>query len=1190
MRKSVRNVFLLGFLPLVSHPNIAQTLARAQTSPAWSQSSPKTTQKSLREVLGELKKHYKQDIVFFDRIVAPYSIPVDAVDFGKNLEQNLKTVLKDTPLHSKKNKNGGYIISAKSEKGVSMEMERSYESPSPLSSLQNTVPIETKAAGISKVVWNQTIQGTITDDKGESLPGVSVTIKGTSQGTTSDGNGAFTLNVPENAVLVFSYVGYTSQEVVVGKQTKLTIQLKPDLQVLNEVVVVGYGVQKKADLTGSVATVDMQQLLTRPAADVTNMLQGRVAGVVASGSNQPGGEGYVRIRGINSFGNNSPLIIIDGVQTTSTNSLNPNDIESMNILKDASSAAIYGARGAGGVIIITTKKGKANNTRINYDGFYGVSQVNRYPNMLNSAELGQLLWAQQRGAGLTPRSTQFGSGAEPVIPDYILAGSSGGLFEGNPAADPSKYSFEQANFYQIVRANKTGTDWFRELTQNAPTQSHNISASGGSDRAVYSLSLGYYNEAGLQKYTYYDRYSLRANSEFKLGKKIRFGQTLFGSFRNRKGSSDNDEGSPWSQAYRMQPIVPVYDIMGNFAGSKAPGTGNGQNPVAILYRQRRNAEKDIRLLGSLYAEVDILKDLRFRSNFGIDYNNSFQKVFTNVNPEHSEGGFNTSLAVRSNYFYRWTFTNTLNYDKSFGKHNIKGLAGMEAMDYQFEQLSGDRVGYYPFTSESFWVLDRGQPVGQNNASAISVESLYSTFGRIDYSYDGKYLINATVRRDGSSKFAQDVRYGVFPSVSAGWRISQENFMKNWRSLTDLKIRAGFGVVGNDQIDANNQFTFYRSDPQRSFYDLNGANTSTIPGYDLDRKGNPQSKWEETATINAGLDLAMFNGAFEMNLDLYQKKTSDLLVQVPRPGTEGDFSAPFVNIGNTENKGIDLLMTYRGKIDQLGYSFSGNFSAYRNRVSSQGVDFFTNQVRYGQISRTVTGEPIGQFYGYVIDGFFDNVAEVMSSPSQPGINKSTEANAALSVGRWRYKDSNGDGVINANDRVFIGSPHPKFQIGFNIDLNYKNFDLTTFFFWNYGNQIYNNTKWWTDMNGAFAGNRSKTMLYDSWTPENPNASLPKLDVNDNVNSTVVNTYYVESGSYFRAKTVQLGYTVPANLAQKLGMTRCRLYVQGQNLFTITNYTGPDPDLLDVGRGDIGLGVDHGRVPTPRQLLLGVNVSF
>ncbi|WP_345243311.1 TonB-dependent receptor [Nibrella saemangeumensis] len=1040
---------------------------------------------------------------------------------------------------------------------------------------------------------DQNVSGTVTDETGGGLPGVSVAVKGTMRGTVTDANGSFSISVPDrNAVLVFSFVGYEPQEITVGDRSTLNVRMNTDVKSLNEVVVVGYGTQKKADLTGSVASVDVEQMLTKPAADVSNMLQGRVAGVVASGSNQPGGEGYIRIRGLNSFGSNNPLIIIDGVQTTSTNSLNPNDIESMNILKDASSAAIYGARGAGGVIIITTKKGKANKTRIAYDGFYGESKVGRVPEMLNTGELGELLWKQQLGAGITPNHSQYGKGASPVIPDYVLAGSSGGLMEGNAAVDPSRYNYDQSGFYQIVRANKEGTDWFREMTQAAPVQSHNISASGGTDRSVYSLSLGYYNEAGLQKYTFYDRYSARVNSEFKLTNRIRFGETLFGSFRKRRGSGDNDEGSPWSQAYRMPSIIPVYDIMGNFAGSKAPGTGNGQNPVAVLYRNRNNGETDVRLLGSVYAEVDILKDLRFRSNFGIDYNNNYSMAFRHVNPEHSEGNFQTNYQVRSGYQYRWTFTNTLNYDKSFGVHNVKLLAGTESVEFKREQLGGDRSGYYPFTDESFWVLDRGNPIGQNNFSQIGTEALYSLFGRVDYSYNGKYLLNATLRRDGSSKFARDVRYGNFPSLSVGWRISQEPFMQDVKFISDLKLRAGYGVVGNDQIDGNNQYSFYRSDPSRSFYDITGANTSTAPGYDLDRKGNPASKWEETSTLNGGLDLSLLNGALEMNLDVYSKKTSDLLVQLPRPGAEGDFSAPFVNIGNTQNKGVDLMLTYRGRAlsNDLQYSVSTNFSAYRNKVVSQGVDFFTNSVRYGQVSRTLSGEAIGQFYGYVIDGFFNSTAEVMAAPTQPGINKTTEANAQRSVGRWRYKDLNGDGVINANDRTFIGSPHPKFQMGYTLDAAYRNFDINMFFFWNYGNQIYNNTKWWTDMNGSFAGNRSKKMLYDSWTPENMNASLPKLDANDNVTSTVPNSYYVESGSYFRAKTVQLGYTIPATMLSRLGVSRCRLYVQGQNLFTITKYTGPDPDLLDVGRGDIGLGVDHGRVPNPRQILGGINLVF
>ncbi|HNR06559.1 MAG TPA: TonB-dependent receptor [Saprospiraceae bacterium] len=1033
----------------------------------------------------------------------------------------------------------------------------------------------------------RTVTGTVSDDQGELLIGASVQVKGTTTGTLTDVDGRFSIQVPEeNTVLIFSYVGFERMEIVVGNQSHIEVILQSASQ-LQEIIVVGYGTQKKADLTGSVASVDVPSMLTRPAADLTQMFQGRVAGVVSSGSNQPGGNGYVRIRGISSFGSNEPLVIIDGVQTNGTNSLNPNDIESVNFLKDASSAAIYGARGAGGVIIITTKKGVPNKTRITYDGYYGVSKVIRYPDMVNTAELGQLLWKQAAGAGIAPSSPQYGKGASPVIPDYILAGSSGGLLEGNPAVDPSKYVYDQNGFYQIVRANKEGTDWFKELTQTAPAQSHNLSASGGSDRAIYNLSLGYYSEDGLQKYTFYDRYSARANSEFKLGKRIRFGETLFGSFRKRKGSADNGEGAPWSHAYRMQAIVPVYDIMGNFAGSKAPGTGNGANPVAILYRERNNTEKDIRILGSVYAEADLITGLLFRSNYGIDFNNNFSKAFRDVNPEHSEGNFQTTYSLQSGYQFRSTFTNTLNYAKQIGNHSFNVLAGTEIVEYKNEQLGGNRSGYYPFTDESFWVLDRGNPVGQGNFSSLGEEALFSVFGRIDYAFAGKYLLNATLRRDGSSKFAPDVRYGNFPSISAGWKISQENFMQDIRFISSLKLRAGYGVVGNDQIDGNNQFSFYRSDPARSFYDITGTNTSTVSGYDLDRKGNLNSKWEETSTLNLGLDLALFDHRFEMNLDLYNKKTSDLLVQIPRPGAEGDFTAPFVNVGNSQNKGIDLMLTYRSKAAaKWYYAASVNMTAYKNKVVSSGVDFFTNTTRNSPVSRTLTGQAIGMFYGYETNGFFNSGEEVAAAPTQPGINKNSPQQA---VGRWKLKDQDGNGAVNANDRTFLGSPHPKFQAGFNVDVAYKNFDLNVFTFWNYGNQIYNNTKWWTDMNG-FTGNRSRRMLYDSWTPENMNASLPKLDANDNVSNSVPHSYFVESGSYFRAKTVQLGYTLNEGFINRVGASSLRIYLQGQNLFTITEYSGPDPDLLDVGRGDIGLGVDHGRVPNPRQFLAGINLVF
>lgn len=550
--------------------------------------SLKVDQKSIKDVLTEIESEAQVKFVYSPA----------AIEAGRKVSVNaqnktLKEVLDNffNPLQIKYRLSGKKIVLSYQKSDVVISETRN--------------SIEKTSTSIEDIVVN----GTVGDQNGEYLPGVSIVLKGTSKGVISDINGIFKITVPNtNAVLVFSFVGYLSQEIKVGNQTQLKIILNTDNQSLDELIVVGYGTQKKADLTGSVATVDMEQLLTKPAADVSNMIQGRVAGVVASGSNQPGGEGYVRIRGISSFGSNEPLVIIDGVQTNGTNSINPNDIESMNILKDASSAAIYGARGAGGVIIITTKKGKKDKTRINYDAFYGTSKVIRYPEMLNTTEYGDLIWKQQIGAGLVPKSTQYGSGASPVIPDYILAGSSGGLFEGNSAVDPAKYNFDESGFYQIVKANKQGTDWFKEMTQTAPTQSHNLSASGGTDKSIFSVSLGYYKEAGIQKYTDYDRFSIRANSEYKISKRVRFGETLFGSYRNSLGSVDDNESSPWSQAYRMGPIIPVYDINNNFAGSKAPGSGNGQNPVAILYRNRNNSNKDVRLLGSVYAEVDIIKN------------------------------------------------------------------------------------------------------------------------------------------------------------------------------------------------------------------------------------------------------------------------------------------------------------------------------------------------------------------------------------------------------------------------------------------------------------------------------------------------------------------------------------------------------------------------------------------------------
>lgn len=925
-------------------------------------------------------------------------------------------------------------------------------------------------------------------------------------------------------------------------------------------IVIGYGTQKQSYLTGSTSSVSVEKMSMQPAADIGNMLQGRVPGLIASGSNQPGSSAFIHVRGFNSFGSNNPLFIVDGMQTTNLNTLNPNDIESLQVLKDVSSAAIYGGRAANGVILITTKKGKPGKTTISYDGYYGISSLTHYPDVANAAELGQILWKQYEGAGVPPNHAQYGNGPEPVIPDYILADSEGGLFEGDPAVDPDLYNYNEDNFYQIVRANKEGTDWFDEITRTAPVMNHNLSASGGNERAVYNLSLGYYDEQGVLKYTFYNRYSARVNSAFNLTDHIRIGETLYGALSKDKEAGDDSEAGQWSQAYRMHPIVPVYDIKGNFAGSRAPGTGYGRNPLAQLYRSRDNINEDARFLGSIYAEADFLKAFKFRTSFGLDYNNYHNTHLRDIDPENAEGTFSSSQYTNSGHDYRWTFTNTLNYTKDFGPHVFNVLLGTESIEAGSEN-TGSFEDYSPSpVDKRFFGTDSVQ---RNYSSSSFRTSLSSFFGRLNYSFSDKYLLNVTLRRDGSSKFVKTTRYDYFPSVSAGWRISQEAFMQGIPWLNELKLRAGYGVVGNSEMSAY------------SFYD--------ITGYGTEKRINTVSEWEKVAGINGGIDFTVFGGKLEMSLDVYDKRTLYPLVPVSLPTVGGFSTTRYINVDNThiQNKGFDFSLTHSGTTAgrALSYTLNMFFTQYKNKVVGESVDFYMNKTRQGNVSKVISGEPLGQFYGYVIDGFFQNQEEVASGPDQ----------AEKEVGKWRWKDINEDGVINADDMTFMGSPHPKFQSAFNVDLAYKNFDLNMFFFWNYGNQIYNNVKWFTDFN-SYQGNRSEKMLIDSWSPGYRDASLPRLDINDNYSNSRPHNYFVEPGSYFRAKTMQLGYTLPDKMLSNYGISNLRVYLQAQNLFTITNYTGPDPDLLSVGRDGQDLGIDHGRVPTPLQMLGGLSLDF
>ena len=1062
---------------------------------------------------------------------------------------------------------------------------------------------------------DRVVTGKVTDENGTGMPGVNVLLKGTGTGTATDIDGNYKINVPGNdAVLVITFVGYASSETQVGAQTTINVSLKPDVQTLQELVVTGYVAEKKADIIGSVAVVDSKSLLSTPSANLSTQLQGRAAGVTVSSSGEPGAAARVRIRGFSSFGNSDPLYVIDGVPTEDASKLNPQDIESMQILKDATSASIYGSRAANGVIIITTKRGKAGTARISYDGYVGVQKVpnSTIPDMLNTQQYMDYLQRTNTSAVTNP---VFGNLGSPTIPDYIVVNTAdatsfkGGVSANDPQANPSSYTIaDYSKIHQIMQTSP-GTNWFKAVIQPGIIQSHQISASGGTDKGTYSLGFNYFNQEGVFKYTGYKRYTVRANTTFNVKDFLRVGENLQVSFEDRQGNDNKGEGGAWAQAYRMVPYIPVHDINGGFGGNGVGSSGNGSNPLANLYRSKDNLNNAYKIFGNVFGEVDLAKGLMFRSSFGVDYATTRAINYGYKTYERSENITTTSLIDQAFSTVSWTWTNTLTYNKTIGDHNIRLLAGTEAIK---NQGSGIGVNTQNFDIEDPKLMNLGtahfstprvynQNMDPDGSSVDAIggsafdyfrNTLSSMFGRVDYQFKDRYLFNATVRRDGSSKFGSDNRYGVFPAVGAGWRISEESFMQGLTFISDLKLRGGWGQMGSQKNVPNpNAYTLYESNPSTSNYDITGSNSNLAVGFRKNRVGSNQTKWETAETVNIGFDASLLDGKWDIAFNWFNNKTKDLLIQRQRNGLEGLATQPFVNVGEMTNKGIDLVLTNRGNItSDLRYEANLTFTHYKNKVvkfdaGGKGSNI-VNFDRLSQGLRTQAGDPISTFYGFQIDGFYNSEAEIANSPTQ----------ADAVVGSWKYKDVVPDGVIDDKDRTNIGSPHPKFQTGLNAALMYKNFDLTAFFFWNYGNKIYNYTKYYTDMR-VFIGGVSTRVLDNAWTPENHNAELPVLAPGaangyTSFTTTTSNSYYVETGSYLRLRNLQIGYTMPKSLSSRFKIDNLRIYVQGQNLFTVTKYSGPDPDIsIQSGNGlDTYMGVDRSGFPNTRQYLVGLNITL
>lgn len=1024
------------------------------------------------------------------------------------------------------------------------------------------------------------VSGVVHDRNGNPMPGVNILEKNTSNGTTTDIDGKYVLEVTdENAVIIFSFIGYTTQEVSVAGRSVVDVVLSEDVQNLEEVVVVGYGTQKKVSLTGSLSTVDSEVFRKNATGSITQSLQGSIAGATVTTGNTPGSDAQIRIRGISTINNNNPLWIIDGVpRTGGINQLSPAEIESITVLKDASATAIYGARGANGVILVTTINGKKSQPlQISVNSQIGVLKNIRRYDMLNTQELAELIWLQFENSGIPPSHPIFGSGATPKIPKYLLPAG----------ADDVDLSLYDRVSYPITEANLEGTDWYDAILNEGVVKENTIVLSGGSENTTYAFSGSSLHEDGMVKMTGFKRYNMRSNITFEPVKWLSIGENLGVSYTKSEGDlRESGEGSIFGQLLDVAPIMPIYDVMGNWAPlTRLTGIqANLFHPLAELDYRKDFITENLALNGNVFATVKPLKNLSLKTQFGINYGNSHSKSPLEINPESYVARVFAELSESYSMGRTWNWINTLDYNATYNNdHNFGILIGTEAISSLSQNLGASR-NQFLLTTENYWVMNAGEGNIQNSGSA-SDWSTFSLFGRLNYDYKGKYLVSFTTRRDGSSRFGPSYRYGVFPAFSVGWLLTEESFMgatENW--LDFLKLRFSWGESGNDQIGDYNAFTTFNQTRELSYYPLTGSNSGLTTGFQSAVFGNPNARWESTTTTNIGIDATLF-GKIDLTLDVWQRNTNDMLYRVSMPMVVGQATYPFVNIGDMENKGIDLQLDYSsGSKGDFSYKVGLVVSHYKNKIvklsDNPSEAIIGSAIRDQIYTRSEIGTSFPQYFGYKVEGIFQTQEEVSAHPAFGSYN---------APGRFKFADVNGDGVVDDKDRTYIGNPHPDFTAGLNGNVRYKNFDLTASFYASVGNDIMNVNRRTLDFN-LFQKNRGKRRLYESWgspyLADNRDAKMPIAEINDAV-SQLPSSYFVEDGSFLRLQSVQLGYNLPESIIGRLSLKQLRLYTMVTNVFTITKYEGLDPQIQT---SDSGLGIDIAEWPTPRRFVFGLNLKL
>jgi TonB-linked SusC/RagA family outer membrane protein len=837
------------------------------------------------------------------------------------------------------------------------------------------------------------ITGTITNIDNVPLEAATIRNTTTSSQTISNKDGSFSIAATKGDIIDISFIGYASKQFEIGSDVFLNVQLEELISNLEEVVMVGYAKQKVKEITGSVAIVKPKDLTAVPAGQVEQMLQGRVAGVDVITSGMPGGGSNVRIHGIGNFGDVTPLYIIDGVQGN-INNLNPEDIESLQVLKDAGAYSIYGVRVRNGVIVVTTKSGKEGRTKISYDFYVCRTSPLKGPDILNPQEQADLTWLALKNSGWVdangnPNDPYYGNGPTPVLPDYLVAGPHTGLFEGDPRVNPDLYNidFTAGDLYQIVGADKNGTDWFHEIFKPAISQNHTITGSGGSNKNKYLFSLGYLDQQGTLINTYLKRFTARINTTFSLNDKISFGENLQLSYRDNPqvATQQGPNGNEIHGAITTEPILPVYDIKGNWASLDVNSLAG--NPVATRFFAKDNKANYWDIFGDAWAEINFLKNFSFRSQFGglLTYHYFYDYSFFSYVPVYNWP--NNSFTESSGYQRSYTWTNTLNFSKTFNEvHTLNLLAGTEYISNYNRQLGGNRTGY--FTNDvNYRFLTNGNPYTQTNYSFAGISELSSFIGSANYQFKNKYYFTATLRNDGSSVFEPANRYGWFPSVSAAWRVTQEKFLHQSNWLTDLKLRASWGKSGfYGNTDPQNQYTLYGGTVADSYYDVYGISSGSIQqGFRVTRIGDPKTGWQEDAVVNAGIESVLWKGKLSATIDVYKKQSKGLLFPVTLPDILGGATPPNINIGNVQNTGLDVLLSSEGKFSRdWGWNTTATITTYKSKIIKiNNLAYF--DAPYNEaglfIARNQVGHPFGAFYGYKVIGFFSDLDDVSKSPEQ-----------------------------------------------------------------------------------------------------------------------------------------------------------------------------------------------------------------